>query len=388
MKTLLIGSSFSAMPFLTELKRRGADVYVIGKYESDPCHTFGDQSIYEDYSDRDRLLEICRDHTFDFIVPSCNDYSYIAGSFVADFLGLPGFDNPEVTEILHTKDRFRQFCLEIGIPVPRIFGEATSQSGLAEVASQLDGPALVKPVDSFSGRGVQLINDANELSDAVDRAMDMSRCKKAVVEQFVEGALYSHTAFVADRQIVWHQFVDEHCEVYRYQVDRSTFPSSLPAAVRASVHRCMERVVQSLRLCDGLLHTQFIASGTDFWIIECMRRCPGDLYGHQFKFSFGYDYEAQYVAGFMGRPPQPPASENSIERPVERRIMSVTNSVPFFAVEIGAGSPASIFVPLKDSGQKLEPAPFDKAGILFLLGGDAWTEDRLVSTQARMLFHR
>lgn len=386
MKVLLIGSSFSAMPFLFELKRLGADVSVVGKYEGDPCHNFANHSIYEDYSDSETLLRICREHRFDYIVPSCNDYSYVAGSVAANTLGLPGFDSPQVTAILHTKDKFRQFCSEIGVPAPRIYGEVTPDFGIEATAAQLDGPALVKPVDSFSGRGVELIHVPSELAGAVSRATEMSRSKRAIVERFVDGALHSHTAFIADGRIVWHEFVDEYCEVYRYQVDRSAFPTRLTPEMRAAVHRSMEQVVASLGLCDGLLHTQFIASESEFWIIECMRRCPGDLYGHHFKFSFGYDYEAQYVAGFVGRNPQPPTTRAAQTR-IERRVLSAGDPSAFFAVEMRAAAPAMIYVPVKESGQKLDSAPFDKAGILFLKGNPEDDRENLSAVHAKMMHY-
>ena len=386
MKVLLLGSSFSAMPFLFHLRNIGADVSVIGKYEDDPCHGFVDHSILEDYSDAEALLAICREHRFEYIVPSCNDYSYVAGSAVANALGLPGFDSPEVTSILHTKDRFRQFCREINVPAPRIFGEIATQADIESVAAQLDGPALVKPVDSFSGRGVELIQAPSELPQAVARATEMSRSKRVVAERFVDGALHSHTAFIADGRIIWHEFVDEFCEVYRYQVDRSAFPTRLTTGMRAAVHRSMERVVDVLGLCDGLLHTQFIASDSEFWIIECMRRCPGDLYGHHFKFSFNYDYEAQYVAGFVGAKPLPPVSHDRRSR-IERRVLSTSQPAAFFGVEIKAGEPSMIYIPLKESGQKLDAAPFDKAGILFLKGGPDDRPEDLAAVNAEMMFH-
>ena len=37
MNVLLVGSSYSAVPMLFDLKRRGATVTVAGKYEDDPC---------------------------------------------------------------------------------------------------------------------------------------------------------------------------------------------------------------------------------------------------------------------------------------------------------------------------------------------------------------
>ena len=289
MKVLLVGSSFSAVSMLFDLKRRGAHVTAIGKFQDDACHAYADQSIFEDYSDREALLRVCRENAFDYIVPTCNDYSYVAAAFVSDQLGFPGFDNTDTTAILHKKDCFRRFCRELGVPAPIVYGEVSAET--PSPPTNIVGPALVKPVDSFSGRGVQIVREERDLPEAIERAFAMSRAKGAVIEQFVEGALHSHTALISGGQIIWHDFVDEFCEVYPYQVDRSVYPSCLPTDLRAAVHESMARIVSALQLCDGLLHTQFIASESEFWIIECMRRCPGDLYGYHFKLALGFDYE-------------------------------------------------------------------------------------------------
>ena len=44
-KVLLVGSSFSAMPLLEELKKRAFHVSVCGKYRTDPCHYYADNSF-------------------------------------------------------------------------------------------------------------------------------------------------------------------------------------------------------------------------------------------------------------------------------------------------------------------------------------------------------
>ncbi len=365
MKCLLIGSSFSAVPMLLDLKQRGAQVTVIGKYKGDPCHLYADYSVFEDYSDPEVLLKICQEHSFDYIVPTCNDYSYVAASYVAEQMGLPGFDFPLTTAILHTKDDFRRFCLGIGVRVPKIYGEVSEIH--QTLFEDIQGSVLVKPVDSFSGRGVQRVYGAQELPAAIQAAFSMSRNKRAVVEEFVDGALHSHTAFIINGQVIWHDFVDEFCEIYPYQVDRSSYPSCLSAVMRGVVHESIKKIIAALNLCNGLLHTQFIASDREFWIIECMRRCPGDFYGYHFKYAFGYDYMQQYVASFVGACPQPPAP-GGVVQPIERRVISVDQQHIFFGIALNTDSRQSIFVPLKESGNRIEAAPFDKAGILFLLG--------------------
>ena len=352
------------MPILRTLRENGARVTVIGKHETDPCHAYADHSLFVDYSNAENLLSACTEGNFDFIVPTCNDYSYVAAARVAEKMGFPGFDSPETTSVLHTKNHFRRFCSEVGVPAPRIIGQLKEGGD-----NQLDafaGPVLIKPVDSFSGRGIQIVENMDDIGQVAKRAFGQSRRRTAVVEQFVKGALHSHTAFIADGQVVWHDYVDEFCEVYPYQVDRSTYPSRLTPEMRRRVHACITKIVSVLSICDGLLHTQFIASENEFWIIECMRRCPGDLYGHHFQLALGQDYEAQYVAGFLGKSPRPP------ERPqptaaIERSVITVDREEAFFGVSLRTGIATVLYIPLKTSGETLRAAPFDKAGIVFFI---------------------
>ena len=105
MNVLLVGSSFSAAPMLFDLKARGAHVTVVGKYQDHPCHAYADHSIYIDYSDPEVLMDVCRNHAFDCLVPSCNDYAYVSAAQVAGKLGYAGFDLVETTQVLHEKDR-------------------------------------------------------------------------------------------------------------------------------------------------------------------------------------------------------------------------------------------------------------------------------------------
>ncbi len=365
MDVLLIGSSFSAMPMLFDLKKRGARVIVVGKHQTDPCHAYGDASIYIDYSDPDALLNVCRAHDFAGIVPSCNDYAYVAAAKVAAKLGYKGFDSVEITEILHEKDRFRQFCTTINVPTPQLLDEVTHTNHVHTY--DIDVPVLVKPVDSFSGRGIEKVHHPETLPNAIQRALTQSRAGRAVLEEFVEGRLHSHTAFVANGQVVWHDMVDEFCEVYPYQVDRSTYPSRLPQSMRTSVHNSVCALVRALDMADGLLHTQFIAAQEQFWIIECMRRCPGDLYGHHFYFAEGRDYAHAYVSPFLGIAPKPPKA-TKVLRWVERRVISVKDAHPMFGVAFKTHGRPATFIPLKQSGESLGAAPFDKAGILFVEG--------------------
>lgn len=358
---LLVGSSFSAVPILFALKKHGINVSVCGKIEGDPCHQYADSSYYIDYSRPDELLSVVNSGTFDFLVPSCNDYSYMSCAQVAANHPFLGFDILDVSTQLHTKNLFRAVTKRLSIPAPW-FMEINHDQPL-DLAT-LRYPLLVKPVDSFSGRGMSRVTDSGHLPQAIQEAAQASQSGKVVLEEFLEGSLHSHSAYLQNGRIALDFFVDEFCTVYPYQVNCSHHPSLLSEQIRDGVRACIDHIVTSLGLADGLIHTQFMVIGDDFRIIETMRRCPGDLYGELIRLSSGIDYTDLFVRPFLGMdfPKNIPESKAlfygrhtiSVGRPLA--YSSFSYSIPANHVDI---------VPLKNSGARLDVAPFDKLGILF-----------------------
>ncbi|HEY6897976.1 MAG TPA: ATP-grasp domain-containing protein [Rhodocyclaceae bacterium] len=359
-RALLVGSSFSAAPMFFALKKRGLTVEVCGNKQSDPCHQYADASHYFDYSDRDALLKLVQAQRYDYLVPTCNDYSYLASTWVAAQLGYGGFDTLETAAILHTKHRFRAFTEAADLPAPRsrrqARGEHVDVSGLAY-------PLLVKPVDSFSGRGVTKVLAADQLAAAVAAAEAASRSGEIVIEEFVDGTLHSHSAFIRGGEIVYDVFVDEYCTVYPYQVNCSNHPSILPEATCAAMRASMQRLIAALGLADGLLHTQLIVSGERHWIIECMRRCPGDLYGGLIEHSTGINYTDMFVQPFIGETLTPRGGGPA--RPVGRHTISLARSLANYTFSQRIPAERVHTVPLKVSGERLDVAPYDKLAILF-----------------------
>lgn len=361
-RALLIGSSFSAAPMLFQLRRRGVHVSVCGSLPSDPCHQYGDASFFVDYSKPDALLELVKSEVFDFIVPTCNDYSYMSGAWVAEQMGFPGFDRFYTAQTLHTKDGFRKVTNACGTPAPKA---TWVNDGVPFDWPDARFPLLVKPVDSFSGRGVTKVQDASALSAAVRAALDASRSGSAVIEDFVDGDLYSHSAFVRNGEVALDFFVDEFCTVYPYQVNCSNFPSKLSADVQARVRAAMNELIAQLELVNGLLHTQFICNGSDFWIIECMRRCPGDLYGGLIERSLGVDYTDLFVQPFLGED-LPLEPTRAVPRCIGRHTLSFADPMVFQSYTCDFPGTNLEIVPLKGSGEPVGVAPFDKLAISFV----------------------
>jgi hypothetical protein len=359
-RALLVGTSYGAAPLLMALKSFGFSVAVCGARPDEPCVALADTYHAIDYSDRNALLRLVSEQRYAFICPSCNDYAYMAAAYVAECLGLPGFDRLETATLLHDKARFRDFAATSGLPSP---AAVTVRDGADAATSRLHPPLLVKPSDSFSGRGVSRVANLSRLPKAIAEAMRETRLGTVVVEEFIVGTLHSHSAFVASGRIIEDFFVDEFCEIYPYQVDCSNHPSRLPETVRDEVRCAIATLADRLALADGLLHTQFISGPRGIFLIECMRRCPGDLYYHLVEFSTAARYIENYVAPFVGRPMR--ASATDVGTAWARHTISFPNDTVFWSFAHAIPAREIRVFPLCESASLVRAAPYGKAAILF-----------------------
>ena len=358
-KTLLVGSNFSALPLLNRLQARGHHVSVCGNRPDDPCHKLADQSFFMDYSDDEALASLVRTQGFDFLVPTGNDCSYRVAARVAAQMGFPGFDSEVVSETLHTKAAFRQSCQRAGLSVPAFIVLGPEDSVAAVDA--LTFPVMVKPVDNFSGRGIVRLDNPAGLEQAVAQARKHSAV--VVVEEFFEGTLHSHSAFLKDHRVFFDLCVDEFCTVYPWQVNCSNHPSILGAEVRVALRREVEKLAEALRLVDGLFHTQFlVAPSGDFRIVESMRRCPGDLYGSLIERSTSVDYCDLFIRPFVREDyPEAPIVPQAV--PWARHTLS--GGQLYFSAQHDLSLVSQELVPLALTGADVPAAPYGRVAVFF-----------------------
>jgi len=356
---LILDAGFASLPLQQAVKTAGFRTLVCSGKAHDAGMLTADITCEQNYADSEAVLKIAQQHKVAALLPGVTDVSYLSGCRVAHSLGLPGFDAPDVSDTIFLKDKFRAWALSKGLPVPQA-------AWTDEQARQLNLPLLVKPVDAYSGNGITKVTDWAMLDAAIETARNASPGKQYVVENFCEGALYSHSAFIRNGEIVCEFFIDEYCTVYPWQVNSSSLSQNLSPDMRDSVSECMQSIVSDLRLVDGLLHTQFIASEDQFWLIELTRRCPGDLYSRLIELSTGVNYAGWFVAPFLGKS-SPAVPRRPVQtRNIARHTVSVNRAMRFTGFAFKS-LPADLIevIPLTRPGTLVQPAPGDRAGLIF-----------------------
>lgn len=356
-KVLLLDTSFSSAPIYDYLVQSGNEVYVIGANTRDFLAKSVKNYINLNYSDVNQTIDIINKLGFDFIVPGCNDQSYQVCAEINTSGKFEGIDTRETTKIINNKGEFRNFAKENDLPVPQVFC-------LDQI---IHAPTLiVKPVDAYSGRGITIVRNPKrkKLQSAINRAKEYSRSGVCIVEEYIEGQLYSHSAFISGGMIIKDFIVEEHGTANPFVVDTSRMLDNFSARILDEIRGCIILMAKKLNLVDGLVHTQFIKNDEKFWIIEVTRRCPGDLYSQLIELSSGFNYAENYVRPFIKKGFS--YHENKLKHSwVMRHTISQCTDGVFGSIQFNSPLHIEKLVPISLAGDLVKSSPFGRIGILF-----------------------
>jgi formate-dependent phosphoribosylglycinamide formyltransferase (GAR transformylase) len=380
-KVLLVDTNFSSRPIFDELERLGHEVHVVGANPTDCLAKVSAHYWNLNYADTQALSALVDSELFEYLVPGCTDRSYSSCSIVGQGR-FPGIASVKIDRDLNHKDRFRSIGQRLNLPVPRLQWQDGKNQSCSPFPSkdQLCWPLVVKPVDSFSGKGVTILHQQEEVAmlQAVSQARRASSRGKCLIEDYVQGQLHSHSAFLQSGRVVQDYFVEEHGTANPFVVDTSRVLPTVPDGLRIEMRQAIETLASELHLSDGLVHTQFILDGEKPWIIEITRRCPGDLYSQLIELSGGIGYVSNYVRPFLGLPvnvedPQPyiPIMRHTVTVPVAQR---------FDHLEFRQALFLERWVPLTLTGDNLQPSPVSRIGIMFARTADVHQSNQLFAT--------
>ena len=298
-KLLLVGGSHADIPMILAAKELGYYIITSGNRPDTIGHKHSDEYQNVDFSDKEAVYELAKKLEVEAICSSCNDFSALSVAYAAEKLGLPGHDKYEISEIIHHKDKYREFAIKNGIDTPLAKGFDNEEEAVNNI-SDMRLPLIVKPVDMTGGKGISVIRDIKEVREAINKAFYVSKAKRVVVEEFIEGTRHGFSAFLYKGKIAFYFTDNEHYYINQYMVSGASSPSSVLKSAEEKLCKDSEIIAELLGLVDGIFHVQFILRDRKPIIIEICRRPPGDLYVKLVKYATGVDYPSYIVKAEAG----------------------------------------------------------------------------------------
>lgn len=188
-RVLMLGGSYFQVPAIEHAKAQGHYVITCDYLPDNPGDQFADEYYNVSTTDMEAVLALARRLNVDGVVAYSSDPAAPTAAYVAHELGLPA--NPrEAVQILTDKALWRDFLRENGFNVVRATGCASLEEARAAFAD-IGPPVMLKPVDSSGSRGVSKIDDAGGVEKAFAYALEHSRCKRVVVEEYLRAARHA-----------------------------------------------------------------------------------------------------------------------------------------------------------------------------------------------------
>lgn len=298
-RLLIFGGGHADIPLIKSARALGYYVITSGNKEDDLGHKYSDEYIKADFSNKETMLLLVKDLKIDAICPCANDFSALSCAYVAEHLGFPGFDSYEVSKLIHHKDSYRKFAMENNIASPKAKSFDAIELAIKDI-EQFSLPVIVKPVDLSGGKGVSVIHAVSAARASIERAFKISRAKRVVIEEFIEGTNHGLSTFIRDGKVVFYFGDNEHYYLNKYMVSGASTPGNTPLEAINILIKETEKISSILQLVDGIFHIQFILRKGKPYIIEACRRPPGDLYIDFVRYATGIDYPSYIVKAFSG----------------------------------------------------------------------------------------
>lgn len=298
-KLLIAGGGYADIPLILAAQNLGFHVITSGNRADDLGHRYSDEFFLQDFSNKDAMLQLAETLKIDAICASCNDFSAITAAYVAEHLKLPGHDSYETSLLIHHKDRYREFAFENDIPSPRAKGFDSVSAAMDELGDFVF-PVMVKPVDLTGGKGISKVDHIENAKSVLEAAFEISRVKRIVIEEYIEGTRHGLSTFLRDGRVVFSFNDNEHYFLNPYLVSAASTHAQVPENTSSILCATAEKMASLLNLKTGIFHIQYILQRDKPVIIEICRRAPGDLYIQFVKHATGVDYPAYIIRAAAG----------------------------------------------------------------------------------------
>ncbi|EQC43213.1 ATP-grasp domain-containing protein [Bacteriovorax sp. Seq25_V] len=177
-------------------QQMGFKVIAIDGQKDCPGFTIADKSINLNISDTSLILKTLDDLKLNYVgaISYCSEAGMMLAAQIREHFSLPGPNIP-LTSALINKGIQRNIWAKSNVPIPK-FSIFKSKDDALNFCSNANVQLIVKPTDSAGSRGVALLGtDSQENSTLISSALNFSRTKEIIIEEYMKGTEYTVEVF-------------------------------------------------------------------------------------------------------------------------------------------------------------------------------------------------
>ena len=179
-RLLFMGATDMMKSAVILAKSMGITTIVVDYNEKSPAKAFADKSYLVSTANIDEILKICKKEGIDGVFFGYSELNQYYTLDICTKLNLPFYADKNQINILANKKNFKNYCKKFNITVVPEY----NINNINEL------PVIVKPVDSYSGKGISICYDLKELKECIDQAINESKTKSYLIEKYMDPDKY------------------------------------------------------------------------------------------------------------------------------------------------------------------------------------------------------
>lgn len=254
--------------------------------------------------DEKACLEYAKQEQIDGVLTAATDYGVLTAAFIAERMRLPGLKY-EVAQLIKNKYRVRKCLYEHHVDDTEQAFEVDVETDIEKLAHKLTYPVMVKPCDGSGSRGASRVNNASDLSNACQFAMNGSITHRAEIESFIDGTEYGAESLVINGEIHVLSIMKKWMTEPPYYAELGhAIPCGLPVDIEEKAKDCVTNAIKVLGINHGSVNMDMlITTEGKVYIVDIGARMGGNMIGPCIiPYGTGIDYVGAMIQNAVGDP--------------------------------------------------------------------------------------
>lgn len=332
METILIfGAGDNQRTLILSAKQLGYRTVVIDPNSDAPARNEADIFEVVGAKDKNATIGIAKKYSAKGIVTCQMENPLFLMAEIAEELGFI-FPSRESVSKARNKWLMKEAFMQAGVPCARGILISGDEIGRKDIKG-LSFPLIIKPIDSFSSRGVFKVDSFDELQLHFPETCAFSSNGKIIIEEFLNGPEVSVESITQNGITEIIQITDKVITAYPTAVEMAHIqPSNHTIEIKEAIKTIVKKSVQSLALDNCATHAEVKITAQGVKMVEIGARLGGDyITSHLVPLSTGVNIEAAAIQIAMGKKPNvlhkfsKAAVIQYLDLPADKTISSIGN---------------------------------------------------------------
>ena len=175
-RLLILGGTTLMIHVVETAKAMGVFTIVTDLDPKSPAKQYSDLAFNVSTGNINDLYNLCIEENVDGIFTGYEDFNTGIACELCSLLNKPFYATKAQIDLTKNKITFKETCKKYGVPVVKEF----------LTYEDVEYPLVTKPADSYSGKGISICRNENELKTGIDFALKFSKSNQFLLEKFMD----------------------------------------------------------------------------------------------------------------------------------------------------------------------------------------------------------